>query len=466
MKDNLEAILCHIKDNSAFQDKEYGISADLRKALNTMCFAIQNTNNLVFIKTLKSLISRHPNIPIFKNYLAITYYLRGQNREAFEVNELLLAEHPDYLIAKLNKANEYMDSGDFGKVPELLAPMEHLNVAYPHRETFHVDEIVGYFNTLARYYRGINDEDEATYWSNWLVNLGLDELVNDDGSWYIYLYPNDQEMEEHQEDMKRYISPIVSHPTPAFSNSEPPRFHHQEVEQLSLCGENMPEKLIKELLALPHQTLALDLLLALDDAQKQFDHLLLTEEKEMQCFRVTHALMLLSEINAKEHFDEILQYLKNNTIFLEIWNSPLQLQATWQCIFVLGERRFDLLKEVLLKPGLNMYTKVPIITALQQLAIHTPERKEEVTALFKEVLDRYAKLTPEDNTIDSGLFAQFIKKIVECQLKELLPEIKKLFECQFIPISTSGDYNEVERQLLSPSTTLQKKELRGIFDRS
>ena len=57
-------------------------------------------------------IEKYPDVPQFKNFLCMYYSLTGNNEKAFEVNNELLEQFPDYLYAKINKAQFYLSNNE------------------------------------------------------------------------------------------------------------------------------------------------------------------------------------------------------------------------------------------------------------------------------------------------------------------------------------------------------------------
>lgn len=89
--------------NPAELDAEYGITPEIRihldKVLKKIYGGADNLNTYI-----ETLITKYPQIPQFKNYLAGFYSQTGQYEKAFEINNRILKEHPEYLFGKINLA--------------------------------------------------------------------------------------------------------------------------------------------------------------------------------------------------------------------------------------------------------------------------------------------------------------------------------------------------------------------------
>ena len=83
------------------------------------------------LKKLKRLISLYPDIPQFYNYLVMAYRMKRQDKQAFKQNDELLQRFPDYLFAKVIKAEEYIETGELDKVKFVLGHALDLQALYP-----------------------------------------------------------------------------------------------------------------------------------------------------------------------------------------------------------------------------------------------------------------------------------------------------------------------------------------------
>ena len=99
------------------------------------------------IQELKDVIAKHPNVPAFKNYLMLAYSNAGEAKKALGYAHQIYKEHPNYLYARVNLANTYIQDGVLDRVPELLGEGMELGLLYPHRKVFHVSEVTNYYKS-------------------------------------------------------------------------------------------------------------------------------------------------------------------------------------------------------------------------------------------------------------------------------------------------------------------------------
>jgi tetratricopeptide (TPR) repeat protein len=88
---------------------------------------------------------------VFYNYLTVVYARRGMTDEAEQTTDDVLQRFPDYLFARLNRAEQLLDEGDTEGVLALLGPRLELRELYPGRRRSHVSEFTGYYAVVGRY---------------------------------------------------------------------------------------------------------------------------------------------------------------------------------------------------------------------------------------------------------------------------------------------------------------------------
>lgn len=452
-----------ITEDPDYQNERFGITPALQRKLESLAAEVQDKRNTKAIDKITRLIDEFPSVPILLNYLSVAYNVRGNHQKATELNESLLAEHPDYLFARLNKANFYIEHDEFDKVPELLGPALELGQLYPDRKVFHIGEIINFYTVIIRYYAAIENLE--------LAEKKLEELK--------YLAPDYEEVEEAEEYLyalrlknafnfighqkKLSITPKTLKLMPEQSE-EAPQFNHQQIQNLYRFGLDIPQEKLHEILALPRASLIEDLEKVLQDATERYEYFAdLDWEEETHTF-VLHALFLLMELKATESLPKIFSFLENDAEFLEFWLGDHKTDSLWQCFYHLGFSNTASLKEFLLTPGVDTYVKTSVSEALYQIVLHHPERRSEILTVYSEVLTRFSEASLEDNLIDSDFLGLTISDIAECKLFELKPLIKGLFDKGYVALGIGGDYKAVEKQFNEPQEGYYKKEVFSIFE--
>jgi len=104
------------------------------------------------IPELVALIERHPDVPVFYNYLSAAYAGVGDDERVDEVIAENYRRNPDYLFARLNHAEICIQDGNLEGAAEALGGSLDLRALYPHRSQFHVSEVVGFTYAVGLYH--------------------------------------------------------------------------------------------------------------------------------------------------------------------------------------------------------------------------------------------------------------------------------------------------------------------------
>ena len=131
------------------------------------------------------------------------------------------------------------------------------------------------------------------------------------------------------------------------ASDKAPVFIHPEVHQLYAVAadENMPQTLIKTLLALPRETFIQDLENVLADMIRRRDYYLsLTEWDAITMSFPLHALNFLTELRAYDSLPAILNILRQDEEFLELWFSIELHEYFYPCIYLLGNTQLPILQ--------------------------------------------------------------------------------------------------------------------------
>jgi tetratricopeptide (TPR) repeat protein len=115
-------------------------------------------------KQLAALIQfceKHPAIPEAANLLAFAYLKLKKGKEAEEWIEKTYHNHPHYLIARINYADQALRL----KKPERIAAIFNgcfdLHQLYPEREVFHYAEFRGFMTVMGFYHLQIGKREKA-----------------------------------------------------------------------------------------------------------------------------------------------------------------------------------------------------------------------------------------------------------------------------------------------------------------
>lgn len=120
---------------------------------------------VVAISKLEDLITKHPKIPVFYNYLVAAYGFTGEKEKSLLWSKKNYEKNPDYIFARLDLASIYLESGELEKFDEILEKKFDLKLLYPQRKVFHITEAAGFFCLMAEYYllKGMKPQSKMYY---------------------------------------------------------------------------------------------------------------------------------------------------------------------------------------------------------------------------------------------------------------------------------------------------------------
>ncbi len=113
------------------------------------------------IGELENFYKSHPHIPEIANLLAFAYLRLKKKKEAESLIEKTYRENPDYLIARINYAEQALRLGKKELVDQIFNGCFDLNVLYPHRENFHFAEFRGFMTLMGFYHLVIREKEKA-----------------------------------------------------------------------------------------------------------------------------------------------------------------------------------------------------------------------------------------------------------------------------------------------------------------
>ncbi len=467
MKSELETYGYHITSDPSFMNEQNAMTPELGKQLDKLHdVAIKGKES--GLKKLQKLIEKHPRNPQLKNYLSVWYMSRGDTEKSKEVNHWLIAEHPNYLFGKLNLAFEYYTKGEPKKMAEILGKEMELKALYPHRDTFHIVEVMGMLKAAVFYFGAIGDLEQAETRLDIMEELEPESLDFEQANRQLMAEKMNRGMSLLMQNKDTELSVDVDRPI-ITDKTEFPKFNHPEIELLYNNDLTISDKDIKTILALPKKSLISDLELILSDSIERYAYFLkITDEeyKENEMSFVIHSFYFLAELDAKDSLNKILEVLSQGEEYINLYIGDFITECFWEILLKLGSDNLDLLKDFMKKPGVYNYSKSEVARALEQLANHYPERKQEVVRFFEDIFNFYLISKPEDNVIDGEMIGLVIANVIDFNGFELLPLIKKLDDKGYICHGICGDYNKIEKAFYhNKKSKLQKDKILNLSDR-
>lgn len=458
-----------VTDETDFMDKKYGITPQIKELIEDLYYDVQNKKKGVVNKLLK-VIKKYPQVPQFKNYLTVAYNLSGDTDKAYECNNWILKEHPDYFFGRVNLAAQYFEQKEYDKIPDVLGELMEIQALYPDRKVFHISEVMAFNKLAVAYFSAIGNLKAAEGRFEIMEEIDLEHPDTTQAEMYLLptRFKASTERLHEEEKTKRKVKTTAY--DKSIQTSKEPEFNHPEIRQLYENGMRIDPNIIKGILGLSRTSLIVDLETILEDVVRRYEYFIdkVDEDgwKEEGHNFLIHALFLLTELNATESLDKILQLLKQDEKLLRFWFGDFLTAEVWRTIYQLGNNQLEKLKEFVLGPHLYTYARYEVCSAVAQIAYHEPERKPEVIEWIKDVLTFLLNKKDDEDLIDSDFIALMICDIIGLKAKNLLHLVKSLFEQDLVSQGICGDFSDVEDSVINrQERDYYKYDLFNIYDR-
>ncbi len=452
-----------------FINKQFSIPPELSRQFESLYRKAQKGGEKI-IDRLQKLIKKYPEVPQLKNYLSVAYITKGEGQKGREVNNWIIKEHPDYLFGRLNQAFEHYNNKDFEKIPEVIGSLLDIQDLYPERDCFHISEITAFNKLAILYFSAVGNIEAAESRYEMLKELAPDHPDTESVYPYLMRARLDAAANRYESEEKSRIK-VKTRPTEKKSQRETkPAFTHKEIQWLYEASIRIEKEKLKSILELPYETLVQDLLIVLKDCIYRYDHFTKladeTEEypEEKLSFPI-HSIFLLGELRAEESLETVLEVLGQDEDFLDFWFGDFLTVILREPLYYIGNTQLDTLKDFVLSPGIYTYARTEISATVEQIAIHQPERMEEVVNWYHDIFTSIAESSMSENIIDSDFIGMAISDVIEINAPELLPQIKKLYDLGYVGVGICGTFDTVERDIKLNNKDRYKLDLLNIYDR-
>jgi len=438
-----------ITGNPNLMNDYFGINDEVQEILRQTFEKVQRKKNST-IRELHDLIEKYPHVPQFKNQLSTLYAFQGNVAKANEVNNWLLKEHPDYLFGKLNLAGEYIAKEEFDKVPEVLGEYMDIKELYPHRNEFHTNEVASFNRIALMYFVGIKDLKAAEIRLDVLKKLEDPLIEIEPLQMQVMALRLEKTAErwerEHKESRSvKVVAKKVVEPT-----TEKPVFTHPQVEHLYCNGMGISSDIITEILSLPRETLIPDLHKVIYDSMARFDYFSNKDWDNNSNEFLLHALFLLTELKSEESLPVLLDILRQDKDYLDYWFSDFLTEEVWECIYTLGFNQLDALKLFMMEPDHDCYARTQVSTAVSQIALYQPERRDEIIKWYEDLLLFFLAEKENDRIIDTNMIGFIVGDLLDMDAKELEPLLTEIYKHRLAGIGVCGSIEDVIQELHEP----------------
>ena len=407
-------------------DEKYGLTPALWKKIDNIRVQLYKGKNLTdIIGKLEELSRKYPNIPHFKNTLAFAYLqfdkknTKDKEKRFFEIALSNLENYPDYVMARCTLALHYLVNQP-EKALELLGNEFDLSVLYPDRNgQFTEIEIFNYHIAAFRYCALINNDTEAEKHLDFLEYHYIDKIHGSEIETQFLLFRAKRGIDRFTDKQSVEVIPELVEPT-----EKAPDFEHPEMEILYNEAANIERATLDKILTLPHESLIRDLEKILLDSIARFQYF--SDKPDLDIpWACLHALYLLSALEAEEALETVIKVLRQKSDYYEFWYGDKLTEEFWRFIYMTGQNRLDRLKDFILEPNRYTYARTAVSTAIMQIAIHQPARKEEIFKCYEDVLQYMMEHKNDSAIFEKTVYSFVIDDLTKIADKEQFPLVKR-----------------------------------------
>lgn len=422
------------------------------------------------IKRILQLCKKHPNNPVLLNNLAVAFLNSEDYENAERTLKDLIEKFPEYVLGWLSLAHFYITSDhDPSIVTEFIGEEMDLQKSFPHRDGFHIDEVLRFLNVAVQYYYRTGDPEAAGVYLEMLEELDPDAPLTQQARF-------SQMMNNLKEGIKREIElreegrHVISRDyDKSVQTDEPPQFAHSEIFALYENDYSIGLATIEQILSLPRDTLIRDLETVIEDSIRRYEYFHAMTEKhgwnEQTMNFPLHALLILAELRAESSLNTILRLLRQGEDLLRFWFADLVSELFWEIIYHTGKHKLHALKHYMMEPGNFTFARVAVSTAVGQLGLNNSSRLAEIAGWYGELFDFFLNHPDHEEIIDTDVISFMVGDCKDLQLSVLRPKIRRLFEMGWVNPAINGGPDKIEKGLAgNPDFKPIKYRLRSIFD--
>jgi tetratricopeptide (TPR) repeat protein len=403
------------------------------------------------VQMAEQAVQKYPDSEALKNHLYIAYVKTKQTVKAMACLRETIKKHPNYIFAVINLVNHHLHDNEVALANQLLTQPYDVR-QFEQEEFIHHVVFISYYQAVVRLALAKKDQKTAEKYHRLMFDYDpTDKMVKDISKEILagrfnnmetsLIAPSEREVESTPKNIKGWET-----------SNKPPVFIHPEVQQLFEYNiEEMPEKVIKELLELPRKTLIQDLENVLADTIRRRDMYLSLDDWDDDTMNFPiHALYFLTELRAYESLPTVLNILRQDQEFLEYWFSDGLNDYCLPTIYLLGNNQLDLLKAFVLEPNNYYWCRGLATQAATQIALRQPERRAEVVPFFRDIARTHLNQADNDGLIDNSFLGGMMNDMLTLKSVELEQEMINLFQKGWIAVGECGTLEEILKDLHEP----------------
>lgn len=220
-----------------------------------------------------------------------------------------------------------------------------------------------------------------------------------------------------------------------------PAFQHSEINALFENDLTIDKEILKQILALPLESLIPDLEKILTLDKDTYVSFLQYESPDKTCFAF-HSICLLNHLKSESSLKTILDFIEINDKDIDFWFGDHITESFWEIIFNLGQNQLPVLESFLYK-DIDIYSKNIVSKAISQMVLYQKCDADLAKKIYHKLLTKFNNTNPDE--LDPTYVAMICSDVVECGFSDLEPIIKELFDKDIPELQYSGNFEQLLR---------------------
>lgn len=205
--------------------------------------------------------------------------------------------------------------------------------------------------------------------------------------------------------------------------------------------------ILEKILAKPKKKLVPDLENLIINTLAEYHHQLRINDNEAGTSKLIVTLLLLQETESKESLDLVLEVLRQDASFMEIFFGDSANELLPPLIWQIGESQLPKLLAFMKEPGLFALNKALVVRAVAHIAYKAPSHRLEVISWFCQLLNFLYEHRQEKDIFDCFLIDSISYVLIEIQATETLPLLEKIYASTHILPLLAPDIEGIRKNI-------------------
>lgn len=282
---------------------------------------------------------------------------------------------------------------------------------------------------------------------------GDDEFFDqDDDDEDVFTDLSAEDFQRAMEKWEKSIEESRRHPIEEYSYHyteypESPSVKNQFIADELLSKNNchdMPKSVIERILALPHDEAAEDISkIVMYEIGRTYQSINDNTIEVYENAAIMHALYLLTQLRSEKGLDAVLEIMRQNGEFADYHLGDFAPDVIPPALYACGMNNIPAIEAYLNQPGLDSYLRGRAFDALTMIVFLHPERREEIIEVLRKILQSWVGRLPKQEACDGSLAGSLMSNLMDLGAKELIAEIKAVFETDCVDKTVAGGLQDV-----------------------